>query len=179
MPDDIAEHFMRDLPKTLAKIAAYRKGVASLDAKLRTLPLQSLGPDDVKTMFEALFRVTSDSLTMAEQAIGRLQAERNEAQATARGGSSTAVGGRGGDAKSGDLSIATKDCHAEQGRAGRAAAGEAAIGGQGGRGGDAVGGAGGAGGQGGNAVGGAGGTGSRGGRGGDAIGGAGGDAVCF
>jgi len=82
MPDDIAERFMRDLPKTLAKIAAYRKGVANLDAKLRTLPLQSLGPDDVKTMFEALFRVASDGLTMAEQAIGRLQAERNEAQAT-------------------------------------------------------------------------------------------------
>ena len=82
MPDDIAERFMRDLPKTLAKIAAYRKGVANLEAKLQTLPLQSLGPDDVKTMFEALFRVTSDSLTMAEQAIGRLQAERNETQAT-------------------------------------------------------------------------------------------------
>ncbi len=82
MPDDIAGHFMRDLSKTLAKIAAYRKGVASLEAKMRTLPLQDLGPDDVKTMFEALLRVTSDSLTMAEQAIGRLQAERNEAQAT-------------------------------------------------------------------------------------------------
>ena len=75
MPDDIAERFMRDLPKTLAKIAAYRKGVANLEAKLRTLPLQSLEPDDVKTMFEALFRVTSDSLTMAEQAIERLQAD--------------------------------------------------------------------------------------------------------
>ena len=82
MPDDIAEHFMRDLPKTLAKIAAYRKGVANLEAKLRTLPLQSFGSEDVKTMFEALFRVTSDGLTMAEQAIERLQAERNEAQAT-------------------------------------------------------------------------------------------------
>ena len=82
MPDDIAERFMRDLPKTLAKIAAYRKGVAKLEAKLRTSPLQSLGPDDGKTMFEALFRVATDSLTMAEQAIGRLQAERNEAQAT-------------------------------------------------------------------------------------------------
>jgi hypothetical protein len=38
------------LPKTLAKIAAYRKGVAKLEAKLRTSPLQSLEPDDVKTM---------------------------------------------------------------------------------------------------------------------------------
>jgi hypothetical protein len=82
MPDDIAEHFMRDLPKTLAKIAAYRKGVAKLEAKLRTPPLQSLELDDVNTMFEALFRVTSDGLTMTEQAIERLQAERNEAQAT-------------------------------------------------------------------------------------------------
>jgi hypothetical protein len=75
MPDDIAERFMRDLPKTLAKIAAYRKGVAKLEAKLRTSPLQSLEPDDVKTMFEALFRVASDGLTMAEQAIERLQAD--------------------------------------------------------------------------------------------------------
>jgi hypothetical protein len=75
MPDNIAEHFMRDLPKTLAKIAAYRKGVAKLEAKLRTLPLQDLGPDDVKTMFEALLRVASDGLTMAEQAIERLQAD--------------------------------------------------------------------------------------------------------
>jgi hypothetical protein len=82
MPDDIAERFMRDLPKTLAKIAAYRKGVAKLEAKLRTSPLQSLEPDDVNTMFEALFHVASDGFAIAEQAIGRLQVERNEAQAT-------------------------------------------------------------------------------------------------
>jgi hypothetical protein len=82
MPDDIAERFMSDLPKTLAEIATYRKGMANLEAKMRTLPLQDLGPDDVKTMFKALLRVTSDSLTMAEQAIGQLQAERNVAQAT-------------------------------------------------------------------------------------------------
>jgi hypothetical protein len=75
MSDDIAERFMRDLPKTLAKIAAYRKGVAKLETKLRASPLQSLEPDDVKTMFETLFRVTSDGLTMAEQAIERLQAD--------------------------------------------------------------------------------------------------------
>jgi hypothetical protein len=75
MPDNIAEHFMRDLPKTLAKIAAYRKDMAKLEAKLRTSPLQSLESDDVKTMFEALFRVASDGLTMAEQAIERLQAD--------------------------------------------------------------------------------------------------------
>jgi hypothetical protein len=56
--------------------------VANLEAKLRTPPLQSLEPDDVNTVFAALFRVASDSLTMAEQAIGRLQVERNEAQAT-------------------------------------------------------------------------------------------------
>jgi hypothetical protein len=82
MTDDIAEQAMKDLPQTQAKIASYRKGVADLEAQLPTFPWQKFEPDEVRAMFDALLRVTSDSLTMAEQAIGRLQAERNVAQAT-------------------------------------------------------------------------------------------------
>ena len=82
MTDDIAEQAMKDLPQAQTKIASYRKGVADLEAQLPTFPWQKFRPEEVRAMFDALLRVTSDSLTMAEQAIERLQAERNVVQAT-------------------------------------------------------------------------------------------------
>jgi chromosome segregation ATPase len=82
MTDDIAEQAMKDLLRTQAKIVSYRKGVANLEAQLPTFPWQKFRPDEVRAMLDALLRVTNDSLTMAEQAIGRLQVERNDTRAT-------------------------------------------------------------------------------------------------
>jgi hypothetical protein len=82
MTGDIAEQAMKDLQRTQAKIVSYHKGVANLEAQLPTFPWQKFRPDEVRAMLDALLRVTSDSLTMAEQAIGRPQIERNEARAT-------------------------------------------------------------------------------------------------
>src|SRR5215213_5939526 len=102
-----------------ARIMAMVLGATAMASMWEAIPPSAQAGDQNRGSARAVGGSGGDASAAGGVAIGA------GGQATARGGSSTAVGGRGGDAKPGNPSTATNDCHAKQGRAGRATAGEA------------------------------------------------------